>query len=202
MKSSLLLRRCPIFLVLLNRMVCEMRGKWPYSCVCSRQCAIFFYSSCETFSQYILLVHTWNSIDTITAWKKSHFILPDGSEFHMIDNLSTVFHAFIKYILISLSVDEMLLLMFVNWSANFRHLALRVEMSPSCLKYILFYLHSFRTQCLSQLALGYTVEILLGQVYLWEALGCQHICICHSFWGISSASFFNEKPFLLNFQST
>ena len=74
-------------------------------------------------------------MDTGTAWKKSHFILSNWSNFHITDNLSIVFHAFTSHMLTSLSVDEILLPRYENWSTNFRGLPLRVEMAPSCLKY-------------------------------------------------------------------
>ena len=44
------------------------------------------------------------------------------SHFHMIDNLSIESHAFTRRISTSLSLDEMLLLRYMNWSTNFRGL--------------------------------------------------------------------------------
>ena len=43
----------------------------------------------------------------------------------MINNLSIAVHAFVRFMLTSLSVDEMLLLRYVNWSINFRGLLLK-----------------------------------------------------------------------------
>ena len=51
--------------------------------------------------------------------KEIPFILSDGSDFYMIDKLSIAFHTFTKLMLISLSVDEMLLLRYKNWPTNF-----------------------------------------------------------------------------------
>ena len=61
----------------------------------------------------------------------------------MIDNLSIAVHIFAKCVLISLSVDEMLLLRYLNLSTNFRGLPLRVEMAPFCLKYMYSVLLAF-----------------------------------------------------------
>ena len=58
----------------------------------------------------------------------------------MIDNLSIAVHPFSMCTLTSLPVDEILLLRYVNWFANFRGLQLRVEMATSCLKHMNFVL--------------------------------------------------------------
>ena len=54
----------------------------------------------------------------------------------MIDNLLIVVHAFTGHMLTLLSVDEILLLRYVNLSTNFRDLPFRVEMAPFHLKYM------------------------------------------------------------------
>ena len=74
-------------------------------------------------------------MDTVTAWKKPRFILSDSSGFYIIDNLSLTFYAFAWRILISLSVDEILLLRYVNLSS--KSLPLRVNMALSYLKHLL-----------------------------------------------------------------
>ena len=142
MSSSLLLQQCTACLVLLIWMVLEMGGKCPYSC-CYMECCIqdFFNIACSILVQFpsgfysicllsINVVHPYSRIDTNTAWKKLHFILSDRFNFHMIDNLLIAVHAFNSHILISFSVDETLLLRYVNMSTNFRELLFRVEMSP------------------------------------------------------------------------
>ena len=35
-------------------------------------------------------------MDPATAWKKSHFILLDRSDFHVIDNMPVAFHSFVN----------------------------------------------------------------------------------------------------------
>ena len=55
-------------------------------------------------------MHHYNSTNTVTAWKKSHFVLSDGSDFYIIDNLSIAVCTFTRCMLILLSVDEILLL--------------------------------------------------------------------------------------------
>ena len=71
-------------------------------------------------------------MDTVTVWKKSRFILSDRSDDHLINSLSRAFDGFDKRILASLSVDEMLLSMYVNCSTNFRGFLLEVEMELFC----------------------------------------------------------------------
>ena len=65
------------------------------------------------------MVHLYTSMDAATARKKSRFILSDCSDFHMIDLLSIAVHAFALRILI-LSVDETILLMYVDLFTYFR----------------------------------------------------------------------------------
>ena len=60
-------------------------------------------------------------------------ILSDLLDFHMIDNLSIAFHPFAKHMLASLSVDEMLLLRYMNWS-------IKMKMAPFCLKHVLCFI--------------------------------------------------------------
>ena len=50
----------------------------------------------------------------------------------MIDNLSITVHAFARHMLTSLSVNEILLLRYVNLSTNFRGPPHKIEMVPSC----------------------------------------------------------------------
>ena len=73
----------------------------------------------------VLVVHPYSSMDTVTACKKSCFILLDRPELHIIDNLSIAFHTFTRHMLTSLSVNEILLPRYVNWSTNFRGLPLK-----------------------------------------------------------------------------
>ena len=117
----------------------------------------------------VYVVYPYSSIDTVTAWKESHFILSDRSDFYMIDNLFIAVHTFTRCMLASLPVDEILLLRYVN----FRGLVLRVEIVPT-----LFYLQSQGGQCLLLFALGYAVGIHLGLVYLLEVLYHLHnLCL-------------------------
>ena len=81
----------------------------------------------------------------------------------MIDNLLIAGNTFERHRSTLLSVDEILLLRYVNVFTNFRDLQLKVEMSPPCLKHFIC-LHG--GQCLQLLALGYAAGIQLKQVYL------------------------------------
>ena len=82
---------------------------------------LVFFSICFVS---IHVVHPYNRMDTAIAWKKSCFILLDRLDFYMIDSLSIVFHGFAKHMLTSLSVNEILLLWYVNRSTNLRGLPL------------------------------------------------------------------------------
>ena len=64
-------------------------------------------------------------IDTATALKKYRFILSERLDFDKIDNLSSAVHTFLMHMLISISVDEILLPRYVNSSSNFRGLLFR-----------------------------------------------------------------------------
>ena len=61
-----------------------------------------------------------------------------------------------------LSVDEILLLRYVNWLTNFRGLPFNVGISSSCLKQM----RSRKGWCFLVLSPGYVTRIRLGQVYL------------------------------------
>ena len=65
-----------------------------------------------------------------TAWKKLHFILSVRSDFHMTDSLLIAVHAFASRVSMSFSVDETLLLKWVNLLTSFRELPPSVEMLP------------------------------------------------------------------------
>ena len=58
---------------------------------------------------WIHVVHAYSSTDTTAALKKSHSILSDRSDFHMIESLSIAVHVFAWQILISVSIDETLI---------------------------------------------------------------------------------------------
>ena len=73
----------------------------------------------------VLVVHTYSNTDTIDAWKKSSFLLPNRSDFNIIDNLSVAVKTLARRILTSFSVDEMFLWRYVNWS-NFEGYLLNV----------------------------------------------------------------------------
>ena len=78
----------------------------------------------------------YSTTDMANTWKNSHFILLERSDFHMINNLSIVIYNFPVHILSLLSVDEILILRYVNWSISLRGLPFNVEMVPCCLKHM------------------------------------------------------------------
>ena len=92
-----------------------------------RQHATFLWSShLVFFSMRFVSIHLCG-MNTASALKKFRFILSDRSDFHLIVNLSKAFHSFARRVLTSLSVDEMLLLRYGNYSTNFTSLALRMK---------------------------------------------------------------------------
>ena len=142
MTSSLLLQQCLECLIRFTSMVWKMGGRWPYSCCfvenCfqdSKQHTEFLRSSYLAFSPSFFcmqVVHPYCSTDanTATIWMKSRCVLSERSY-----NLLKAIHIFARCMLTSLSVDELLLPRYVNWS-NFRGFQLNVKMVPSSLKYI------------------------------------------------------------------
>ena len=125
----------------------------------------------DFFSMYFVcihVVHPYSNIDTATTWKKHIFFSSSWSDLHIVYNLSIAFHSSAKRILTSLSVDEMLLLRYVN----FRVLSLRLEMAPFCLKHIYVNSHSHRRQCLLLLfALRLCTRVSVwADVFAWSVM--------------------------------
>ena len=120
MSLSLLFQQCPACLVHIW-IVLEMGGRWLYSC-CFEGCyfqdlfsiahSILVQFLSSFFSLHfitIYVVHPYFRIDSTAVWKKLRFILSDKSDFHIIDKLLIAVHAFASRILMSFSVDEILL---------------------------------------------------------------------------------------------
>ena len=111
-----------------------------------KQLASFCSSHLAFYSNRFLKVQVvlpYNITDTATAWKNFCFILSVRSDFLIVDNLSIAFSAYPMHILISLSVDEILLLRYMNRRTSFRGMSFNVEMTPSWLKYLTFVLSGF-----------------------------------------------------------
>ena len=144
MSLSLLLQQCPACLVRLTRIVCEIEGWWSYSCFIVGCCfhdlfarSILVHLPSSLFSMRLVrvqVVQTYSSTDMTTVWKNCRFSLSVRSDFHITDNLFVADHAFLIRVLISLSVDEILLPRYVSCSTGFRGLPSIVEMSPFFLK--------------------------------------------------------------------
>ena len=127
----------PAYLIHLIWRVCETESKWQYSCCfvgCCKQdlfkkaCRILVYFHFIFFFVHFVsinVVQPYSSTDAATTWKKSCFILSERSDFPMINNWTVAVYAFTKCMLISLSVGEILLLRYVNWSINSRGLLLK-----------------------------------------------------------------------------
>ena len=136
-------------------------------------------------------MHPCSSTDLFTVWEKSCFILSEKSDIHMIDHLSIADHAFLTHMLTSLSVDEILLLRYVNLSINFSGLPLQVvgrsflfRINELC--FIWIHVADNASRCLllvMQQGFG------LGRCISEERLIICVVCICHSFCRILSSSY-------------
>ena len=76
------------------------------------------------------MVQPRSSMDARTAWKNFRFILSQKSDVRIVGNLSIALDALFMCVLTSLSIDEILLPNYVNWSTNFRGLPFN-ELAPS-----------------------------------------------------------------------
>ena len=118
-------------------------SKWMYSCGfvrCSSQNLlktvrnILVLSPSCFFSRHFIkvpVVHSYNSTNIDSTFKKSCFILSERSGFHMTGNLLIEVYAFHMHVLTMLSVDEILLPRHVNWITNFRGVSFHEEMVSS-----------------------------------------------------------------------
>ena len=134
--------------------VLEMGSRWPYSyCFVGSYFQALFKIARSILVQFLSsffsirlisvhLVYPHGRIDMTAALKKLRFILSDRFGFHMIDNLSMAVYAFSSRILMSFSVDEMLLRRYVNLSTSFREPIFRV-MSPFWLKHMYYFFSDF-----------------------------------------------------------
>ena len=118
-----------------------MSGRWPYSSCFVGCCfqdlfnivgSVLVQLPSSFFSIRLVsvhVVHPYSSMNSIAAWKNLPFILSDRSVFYRNDSQSKAVHAFASHVLLSFSVDEMLLLRYVHLSTNFRESPMSGEMS-------------------------------------------------------------------------
>ena len=142
LSSSPLLQRCPACLVRLT----WIGGRWLYGCCFLGYCLQDLFNIARSILVKlpssllsirlvnVHLMHPYSSIDTTAALKKLHFILSVRSDFHMADSLSIAVLAFASRVLMSFSVDEMLLRRLVKLTTSFREVPFSVEMLPRWLK--------------------------------------------------------------------
>ena len=78
----------------------------------------------------------YSSTNITLSLEEILFYFTEESDFHMMDDQSIAVHAFTRSMLTSLSVDEILLPRYVNWSTYLRGSLLKVEMAPFCLKHM------------------------------------------------------------------
>ena len=110
--------------------VCDMGGRGTYSCFLVGCCFHDLFRTARNilvqvpsslFSRRFVrvqVVQSYSSTDITTAWKNCLFSLSVRSDFHMTDNLLVANHAFPIQVLTSLSVDEILLPRYVNFSTD------------------------------------------------------------------------------------
>ena len=67
-------------------------------------------------------IYIYIYMDTTAAWKKMRFILLDKSDQQMTDSLSTDVQASVSHVLMSFSVDEILVPRYVNLTTCFREI--------------------------------------------------------------------------------
>ena len=116
--SFLLYQQSAACLVRFTWMVCEMGGKWSYSC-----CFVEYLYQDWFKTACCKIVKLPSKV-----WKLSRFISSERSDFHMINNLSIAVYTESDVnirlgksrMLTSLSVNEILLSRYLNWSAYFR----------------------------------------------------------------------------------
>ena len=128
----------------------------------------------------VYTVHRYSCIDTATAKKKSHFILSDRSDFHIIDNLPIAAHAFARRILTTLSVDETLLPKYVNLSTNFTKPPFGVEsaLNNYCFKWIIL-----RTTALSKVL---SMSFQKSGSWIWHLTAADGEAPIPVHWGVQS----------------
>ena len=159
--SSFLFQRFSACFIRLTWTVFRIGSRWPYNFCFVEACfqdfffktasIILVYLPSSFFSMHFVnvhLVHPHISMDTVTAWKKSCFVLSDRSHFGVFDNLSIVFYSFTRRMLTSLSVDEMLVTIYMTWFTKFGGLTLKLEIT-ACLKHVKYVLFTFAWRPLS-----------------------------------------------------
>ena len=99
----------------------------------SKHCLNCFTSMCLI---KLSMLQPYNSTSWLLLGRSFHFILSVRSNFFIVINLSIAVYAFPMHMFISLSVDKILLLRYVNWCTNLRGLPLNEEMATSCLKHM------------------------------------------------------------------
>ena len=165
---------------------------------------VFLSSSHLAFPLGVLLVQMeqlYSGTDTATTWKKFPFILSEMPDFHWNDNMSIAVHAFPIFMLISLSVDEILLPRYVNRSIEFRGLSLKVEIAPFYLKGINSVLPAFMQRPMPLAAFSWlcSSDSALSGVFSRSAISSAlSTSLVVSAWHRLPLVFFNVKSFSFN----
>ena len=112
--------------------------KWPYS-YCFVGCSFqnLFKTTCSfllAFSPGISLKSKWCDCTLVMIWLQFGRIpiLSEISDFHMVVSRSTAVHVLPMSTLASISVDEILITSYRNWSTNFSGTQLNPKMMPFC----------------------------------------------------------------------
>ena len=129
-------------------------GKWLYNDfvgtdprIYSKKDTAFLCCSYQAFffNRFVrgLGVQPYTITDMTIVWKIFRFILSEISDFYIIDNPSIAVHAFSTRTLTSLSKNEILLPMYMNWFTVFWGLPLKKEIVPSYLIHVNSFLSAF-----------------------------------------------------------
>ena len=104
------------------------------------------------------VVLLYSSIDTAIVWKKSSFISSEGTDFHLIDNLSIVVHT---------QIGDIKVFMFIIWGMSFRFL----------LKSIRYFSYSYRI-LIAYITIGKSGPVIrsCNCLYLISALSQANLC--------------------------
>ena len=122
--SHLFLQQCPVCLVgpfwFEGGESCTTACLWgAASWICLKQHVEFL---CSYYVVFSFSVASPKRIHIVVH--KTRFNLSEGSDFYMIDGLSTAVHAFAWFILTSVSGDKILIPRYMIWTIHFRWLSL------------------------------------------------------------------------------
>ena len=114
------------------------------------------------------MVQPYSITDMFSTWKNSYFTLSENLDFHMVDKYSIIIYTLPRHIWTSLSVDEILLPSYINWSTIFRGLPFN-EMAQSWFKHMNSVLSDFikRPMVLAACSRLCSRDLAWTGIFLW-----------------------------------